>query len=148
MCILRVFTIPREVNIIQATMTKKEKFELEYVLRTSPKVLDKLLITPDGLSEWFAEDVIVKDEVYTFHWDGSEEQARLLSKKTGEGIKWQWVHDENEQPEAYFEMKYMIDPITKAVIFTVTDFAEISEREQVVRLWESQISDLRRVLGA
>ena len=54
-------------------MPNKEKFELEYVLKTSPKVLDKLLITPDGLSEWFAEDVIVKDEVYTFHWDGSEE---------------------------------------------------------------------------
>ena len=38
-------------------MTKKEQFELEYVLKTSPKVLDKLLSTPDGLSEWFADDV-------------------------------------------------------------------------------------------
>ena len=39
-------------------MTKKEQFELEYVLKTSPKVLDKLLSTPDGLSEWFADDVV------------------------------------------------------------------------------------------
>lgn len=129
-------------------MTKKEKFELEYVLKTSPKVLDKLLTTPDGLSEWFAEDVIVKDEVYTFHWDGSEEKARLLSKKQGEGMKWQWLHDEDDTPEAYFEMRYTIDPITKAVIFTITDFAENTEKDQVVRLWESQVIDLRRVLGA
>ena len=129
-------------------MTKKQKFELEYVLKTSPKVLDTLIITPDGLSEWFAEDVIVKDGVYTFHWDGSEEQARLLHKKTGEGITWQWLHDEDDEPDAFFGMKYTIDPITKAVIFTITDFAEPAEAEQVRRLWESQVSDLRRVIGA
>nr|WP_294861295.1 START-like domain-containing protein [uncultured Fluviicola sp.] len=129
-------------------MTKKEQFELEYVLRTSPRVLDKLLSTPDGLSEWFADDVIVKDDMYTFHWDGSEEQARLISKKAGEYIKWQWLNDEEDDLETFFEMKYTIDPMTKVVILTVSDFAEKTERDEIVRLWESQISDLRRVIGA
>jgi uncharacterized protein YndB with AHSA1/START domain len=129
-------------------MTKKEQFELEYVLKTSPKVLDKLLSTPDGLSEWFADDVIVKDDMYTFHWDGSEEQARLISKKAGEYIKWQWLNDEEDELETFFEMKYTIDPMTKVVILTVSDFAERTEKDEIVRLWESQISDLRRVIGA
>ncbi|MGV3611120.1 MAG: START-like domain-containing protein [Fluviicola sp.] len=129
-------------------MTNKEQFELEYVLRTSPKVLDKLLSTPDGLSEWFADDVIVKDDMYTFHWDGSEEQARLISKKAGEYIKWQWLNDEEDELETFFEMKYTIDPMTKVVILTVSDFAERTEKDEIVRLWESQISDLRRVIGA
>lgn len=129
-------------------MTKKEQFELEYVLKTSPRVLDKLLSTPDGLSEWFADDVIVKDDMYTFHWDGSEEQARLISKKAGEYIKWQWLHDEEDELETFFEMKYTIDPMTKVVILTVSDFAERTEKDEIVRLWESQISDLRRVIGA
>lgn len=129
-------------------MTNKERFELEYVLRTSPRVLDKLLSTPDGLSEWFADDVIVKDDMYTFHWDGSEEQARLISKKSGEYIKWQWLNDEEDDLETFFEMKYTIDPMTKVVILTVSDFAEKTEKDEIVRLWESQISDLRRVIGA
>ena len=129
-------------------MTKKEQFELEYVLKTSPRVLDKLLSTPDGLSEWFADDVIVKDDMYTFHWDGSEEQARLIAKKTGEYIKWQWLNDEEDDLETFFEMKYTIDPMTKVVILTVSDFAERTEKDEIVRLWESQISDLRRVIGA
>jgi uncharacterized protein YndB with AHSA1/START domain len=129
-------------------MTKKEQFELEYVLRTSPKVLDKLLSTPDGLSEWFADDVIVKDDMYTFHWDGSEEQARLISKKAGEYIKWQWLNDEEDDLETFFEMKYTIDPMTKVVILTVSDFAEKTEKDEIVRLWESQIGDLKRVIGA
>jgi uncharacterized protein YndB with AHSA1/START domain len=128
-------------------MTKKEQFELEYVLRTSPKVLDKLLSTPDGLSEWFADDVIVKDDMYTFHWDGSEEQARLISKKAGEYIKWQWLNEEDDL-ETFFEMKYTIDPMTKVVILTVSDFAEKTEKDEIVRLWESQIGDLKRVIGA
>ena len=129
-------------------MTKKEQFELEYVLKTSPRVLDKLLSTPDGLSEWFADDVIVKDDMYTFHWDGSEEQARLISKKAGEYIKWQWLNDDEDELETFFEMKYTIDPMTKVVILTVSDFAERTEKDEIVRLWESQISDLRRVIGA
>lgn len=129
-------------------MAIKEQFELEYVLKTSPKVLDKLLINPDGLSEWFADDVIVKEDLYTFHWDGSEEQARLISKKSGEGIKWQWLHDEEDELDTFFEMRYTIDPMTKAVILSIVDFAEASEKDQVVRLWETQIANLRRVIGA
>ena len=129
-------------------MTNKEQFDLEYVLKTSPRVLDKLLSTPDGLSEWFADDVIIKDDVYIFHWDGSEEHARLIAKKPGESIKWQWLTDEDEDLDTYFEMRYTIDPITKAVILKVSDFAEREEIDEMTRLWESQITDLRRVIGA
>jgi hypothetical protein len=48
---------------------EKEKFELEFLLRTSVKVLENMLSTPSGLSEWFADDVNVKDDIYTFIWD-------------------------------------------------------------------------------
>jgi uncharacterized protein YndB with AHSA1/START domain len=129
-------------------MTKKVKFELEYVLRTSPKVLDKALTTPDGLSEWFADNVKVNDGVFTFFWDGSEEMARLIAKKNGEGIKWQWINDEEDGIDTFFEMKYTIDQMTKAVILTVSDFAEQDEMDEVKRLWDSQIITLKRYIGA
>lgn len=129
-------------------MANKEKFELEYVLKTSPKVLDKLISTPDGLSEWFADDVVIRDDIYTFEWDKSEEQARLINKKQGESIKWQWIYDEDDDLETFFEMKYTIDPMTKAVIFTVIDYAEPNEADEIKRLWEKQVLSLRRVLGA
>ncbi len=129
-------------------MAKKEKIDLEYILKTSPKVLDGLLSTPDGLSKWFSDDVNVKEDVYTFYWDGSEEQARLIGKKSGEFIKWQWLDDEDDELDTYFEIKYTVDPMTKAVILSVTDFAETNEKDEITRLWESQIIDLRRVIGA
>lgn len=126
----------------------KEKFEQEYLLKTSIKVLNNMLSTPSGLSEWFADDVNIKDDVYTFIWDGSEEEARLITKKSNARMKWQWIEDEEDGIDSYFELKYDVDPMTKAVILTVVDFAEPDEMDEAQRLWEQQIGELKRVLGA
>jgi len=126
----------------------KEKFELEYLLKTSPKVLNNMLSTPGGLSEWFADDVNIKDDVYTFIWDGSEEDARLISLRPNARIRWQWMEDEEDDLETYFEFRFDIDPMTKVVILIVTDFAVPDELEETQALWEQQINELKRVLGA
>ncbi|MCH2230417.1 MAG: START-like domain-containing protein [Crocinitomicaceae bacterium] len=129
-------------------MATKEKFELEFLLKTSAKVLDGMISTPSGLSEWFSDDVNIKDDVYTFLWDGSEEEARLLTKKTNSKIRWQWIDDEEDGLDCYFEIRYEVDPMTKAVILTVTDFAESDEMDEAKHLWENQIGALKRTLGA
>ncbi len=129
-------------------MIQKEKFQLEYVLRTSPKVLEQMLTTADGLSQWFADEVLIENDVYTFQWDSSEEEARLISKKNTEFIRWQWISDEEEGFETYFELKYMVDAMTKNVILLVTDFAEKGEEDAIKRLWEAQVLELRRHIGA
>lgn len=129
-------------------MADKEKFEMEFLLRTSTKVLDNMISTPSGLSEWFADDVNIKDDVYSFIWDGSEEEARLLSKKTGSKVKWQWIEDEEDDLDTFFELLYEVDPMTKSVVLTITDFAEADEVEEAQLLWEQQIGNLKRVLGA
>lgn len=126
----------------------KISFELEFLLKTSPKVLENMLSTPSGLSEWFADDVNIKDDIFTFFWDGSQEEARILTKKLNGKVKFQWLSDEEDGNDAYFEIRYEVDPMTKAVILKITDFAEPDEIEEVQQLWEQQISDLKRVLGA
>ena len=127
---------------------EKEKFELEYLLKTSVKVLDNMISTPSGLSEWFADDVNIKDDIYTFIWDSSEEEARLLTKKSNSKVKWKWLEDEEDEIDSYFELRYEVDPMTKAVILSITDFAESDEVDESKRLWDQQISELKRVLGA
>ena len=129
-------------------MAGKIKYELEFLLRTSSKALDNMLFTPAGLSEWFADDVSIKDDILTFEWEGSEEEARILSKKISDKIKWQWIEDEEDGIDSFCELKYQVDPMTKAVILNITDFAEESDIEESKRLWEQQIGELKRVLGA
>jgi len=59
-------------------MSDKTKFELEFVIQSSPQMLYQYLATPSGLSEWFADDVNSRGELFSFIWDGSEEVAKML----------------------------------------------------------------------
>lgn len=129
-------------------MSEKIKFEQEYLIKTSPKVLNSMMMTPSGLSEWFSDDVNIKDDIYTFYWDGSEEQARLLGKKANEYIKLRWLEDEEEGLDTYLEIRFKVDPMTKAVVVNLTSFAEEDELEESQLYWESTINELRRVIGA
>lgn len=129
-------------------MSEKIKFEQEYLLKTSPKVLNSMLMTPSGLSEWFSDDVNIKDDIYTFYWNGSEEEARLLGKKANEYIKFQWLEDEEDGLDTFVEIRFKVDPMTKAVVLNLTSFAEEDELEEVQLYWENTINDLKRVIGA
>ena len=123
-------------------MSDKIKFELEFPIQASSQLLYQYISTPSGLSEWFADDVNLRGELFTFIWDDSEEQAKLLTKKNGERIKFKWVDDEDDQ--SYFEIRIQVDGITKDVSLMVTDFSENDEVEETKMLWDNQISDLMR----
>ena len=127
-------------------MSDRVKIEIEYILKASPKILYNMISTPSGLSEWFADDVNIRGNVLTFFWDGSEEKAQILNKVKDQFIKFQWDYDEGE--EAYFEFRIKIDALTRDVALIVTDFVEEDEEDSARSLWESQLEDLRRVLGA
>lgn len=129
-------------------MSNKIKFEQEYLLKTSLKVLNNMLMTPSGLSEWFCDDVNVKDDIYTFYWDGSEEQARLLSKKANDHIKLRWLEDEEDGLDSYIEMRFKADPMTKAAVLNFTGFAYEDELEETQLYWENTIGELKRIIGA
>ncbi|MFV0564475.1 MAG: START-like domain-containing protein [Flavobacteriaceae bacterium] len=127
-------------------MTDKIKFEIEFSIQASPQLIYNYISTPSGLSEWFADNVNSRGEKFTFIWDDSEEQAKLVSKKTGERIKFRWIDDDDQT--SYFEFKIIVDEITKDVSLIVTDFAEEDEVEESKMLWENQISSLKQVLGS
>jgi len=127
-------------------MEDKIKYELEFPIQVSPTLLYQYISTPSGLSEWYADNVNSRGEFYTFIWEGSEEKAILLSKKSPERIKFRWTHDEDT--EYYFELRIQVDEITKDVSLMITDYAEDDEVEEGKMLWENMISELKQVLGS
>ncbi|WP_372754372.1 START-like domain-containing protein [Mariniflexile sp.] len=128
-------------------MEEKIKFEIEFTIQASPQLIYQYISTPSGLSEWFSDNVNSRGELFTFIWDDSEEKAKLVSKKTGERIKFRWLNDDDDQT-SYFEIKIQVDEITKDVSLLITDFAEEDEVEESKMLWENQISSLKQVLGS
>lgn len=127
-------------------MQDKIKYEIEFPLHSSPTLLYQYISTPSGLSEWFADNVNSRGEMFTFIWDDSEERAKLLRKKNGEMVKFQW--EEADSEDTYFELRIVVDEITKDVSLVVTDFAEEDEMEEAKMLWDNQISDLKHVIGS
>jgi uncharacterized protein YndB with AHSA1/START domain len=128
-------------------MDEKIRFDIEFPIHASPQLLYQYISTPSGLSEWFSDNVNSRGELFTFIWDDSEEQAKLISKKSDERVKFRWVADEDDKT-VYFEIKIQVDEITKDVSIIITDFAEEDQIDEAKMLWENQISSLKQVLGS
>ena len=129
-------------------MDEKIKYELEFPITSSPQLLYQYISTPSGLSEWFADNVNSRGEFFTFIWNDAEEKARLSSKKSGEKVKFRWIDDDSNDSEYFFELRILVDEITKDVSLMVVDFAVEDDMQESKQLWENQISDLKHVLGS
>jgi uncharacterized protein YndB with AHSA1/START domain len=127
-------------------MSGKQKYELEYVINASPKVLFTRLSTPSGLSEWFADDVNIEGSVLTFMWDKSIQKAELLCQKENRVVRYRWLDDPD--PKSYFEFRISQDPLTNDVSLAITDFADENEIDDAKGLWDKQISQLFSQLGS
>ena len=129
-------------------MSEKIKYALEIEVKSSTKVLYNMISTPSGLSEWFADNVNIKNDVFTFFWGDSSEEAKLLTKKKGESIKFQWMEDFEDGEKSYFELVIKVDELTNDVALIITDFAEEDELDEAKLLWDNQINDLKKVIGS
>src|SRR5690606_25557660 len=78
-------------KFFSATMAEKVKFEMEFPMNVSTPLLYQYISTSSGLAEWFAENVISRGEVFTFVWNGEQEKARMIAKKSSERVKFRWV---------------------------------------------------------
>jgi uncharacterized protein YndB with AHSA1/START domain len=125
-------------------MSEKKKFNLEYEVKSSPRILYNFLSEANGLTQWFADKVTFKDQIYTFTWDDEEQKAKLVSIKENKFVRFRWLDDD---PQCYFEMEILQDELTNDVALYITDFATedtLTERKQI---WDNQIDYLMEVLG-
>jgi uncharacterized protein YndB with AHSA1/START domain len=126
-------------------MAKSVQYTLEYMVRSSPSVLYNFLITPTGLSQWFADTVDNEGNTYYFSWDNVEDEAELISTDDDEFIRFRWDYYEDDE---YFEFRIEKSEITGDTILYITDYAEENEVESQKALWDSQIKNLIKRIGA
>jgi len=125
-------------------MADKTKVQLEYVVNCSPKVLFNWLSTASGLGEWFADDVKVKGKKYTFIWEGSEQTAEMTLHKENKLVRFSWIDEE----DSYFEFRIIQDELTGDVSLLIIDFTEDNDYDETKGLWDTQIGDLKHILGS
>ena len=122
------------------------KFEMEFVVHSSAEMLYEFLSTASGLSEWFCDDLNIRNGIYTFIWDDQMQQARLLKTLDLQLVRFQWV---DKIDGSFFEFRIQRDELTNDISLIITDFADTaSERESSKLLWQSQIEKLMHVIGS
>ena len=127
-------------------MNSKIKYELEFPIKSSVRILFNQISTPSGLSEWFSNDVNLKSNIFTFIWDNDSQDAELLNKKNNQSIRFKWL---DEPENTYFEFNIIVDEITLDTSLIVIDFADDEEdMEESKLLWEKQIEKLRQSIGS
>lgn len=131
---------------VRAEKEPAGKFEIEFVVHASADMLYEFISTASGLSEWFCDDVNIRNGIYTFIWEEQMQQARLLKTIDLQLVRFQWV---DKTDGSYFEFRIQRDDLTNDISLLITDFAEnASERESAKLLWHSQIEKLMHVIGS
>jgi uncharacterized protein YndB with AHSA1/START domain len=129
-------------------MAGKTKLQLEYIINCSPKVLFNRLSTAAGLTEWFADDVRVRGNFFTFIWGNTSEDAEKKIHRENKMVRYEWVGDDQNKEESYFEFILSQHDLTNDVSLVIVDFADDDEIEETTDLWNTQIAKLKHLLGS
>lgn len=105
------------------------------------------LSTPEGLGEWFADEIITDGNIYTFRWGKTESKALLTSLKENKLVRFEWIDESGDKESNFFEFRIVVHDLTGDLALLITDFAEPDEKEDAIYLWDTQINDLKRNLG-
>ena len=125
----------------------KVRYDLEYPLNCSVKVLFPRLSTSDGLAEWFADSVTADGDVFTFSWDRTTLKARLSIIRENKLVRFNWIDKDSESEENYFEFRINTEELGGDIALIISDLAEPDDKEDAISLWDTQVQNLRSILG-
>ncbi|HSV87505.1 MAG TPA: START-like domain-containing protein [Bacteroidales bacterium] len=124
-------------------MNQLEKFTLEFHIEASPKLLFKMISTPEGLTRWFANTTLKGENLFSFKWHDNIQLARLVQSKENDFVVFQWQEDYHKG--MFLEMRITTEFDSTGATLVVTDVAEPGEIDLSKRLWSSQVGQLKRL---
>jgi hypothetical protein len=143
--VVKTFSIKNETKDHKKLPPHPNQYSIEYVLHASATLLFEVISSPSGLSEWFADDVNIRDGNFTFFWDGSTQVAKQIAYKQDKLVRFQW---EGKPDYSFFEFRIETDDLTNDTSLIITDFAEDGDKESARLLWDNQINRLRKAIGS
>ncbi len=123
---------------------KRVSFEMEFIFRASPAILYTFLTTPACLVRWFCDGVDINSDVYTFTWDGADEDAEMIDDIQEERVRFRW---EDADDGEYLEFRMYKSGVTNETVLEITDFCDDDEVESQKDLWSTQMTKLKTECG-
>jgi uncharacterized protein YndB with AHSA1/START domain len=130
----------------------KTKLNIEYPLATkSANIVWEQIGTAHGLGRWLADRVEeMPDDVIALTWgelwtDHHTLEARVVDRQKNSFIRLQWLNEED--PEAYWEMRIGRSELTDELCLHVVDYALPEDIDDLHDLWDGNMERLHRVSG-
>ncbi|MCX7954608.1 MAG: START-like domain-containing protein [Bacteroidales bacterium] len=121
--------------------------EIEFIIKSSQKLIYNYISTDDGLSKWFADKVSIVGDKIIFEWGKEKQEAKILYSKFPKVFKFAWLEDINSNNKYYVEFNLTYAENIEACVLKITDFIEPGEEEDNELLWEENVNKLKKVLG-
>ena len=123
----------------------KNKITIEYNIDATTASLFWAVSTTDGLRSWFADDVTIVGQNFTFYWSKLPTGATLISVREGHYLKLRWADEVDKN--YFFEFKIIKSELTRTKTLVITDFVPIDEVDDAINLWNNQVEKLKRAIG-
>jgi uncharacterized protein YndB with AHSA1/START domain len=124
---------------------QRTKIDLEFIFKASPTIVYQFLTQPSCLVRWFCDEVDINNDIYTFSWEGAEEEAEVIDDIEDERIKFKWFDADDE--EEYLEFRIYKSDVTYETILEITDFCDSTDIASTKDLWTRQIDSMKTECG-
>ena len=75
----------------------------------------------------------------------TSDTATIVKEQKDKLIRFKW--DEDEDPDAYCEMRIEVGEITNDCVLAITDFAEEGDEDSLKELWDDNMEMLHQASG-
>lgn len=126
----------------------KTIFSIEFEINASPKILYPYISTADGLSKWFADEVIEDGDKIIFVWDEKKYPARVTHKKDPSFIRYEFISENmKEQEPSWIELRLEINEFTQTTFLKIEDFTEMYNPGDFQDMYNHCFSALKEIVG-
>lgn len=130
---------------------KKQRLDVEYPLTArKPDIVWGLISTDHGLGRWIADEVEESNGNISFTWgqpwaDHHTLTAKVVEREKNSHIRFQWL--EEEDPEAFWEMRIGKSELTDELCLCVIDYAPQEDIDDLRSLWDGNMERLHETSG-
>ncbi len=128
----------------------RTRFEGEFEINASNKMLYPYIYTASGLAQWFADDVnLDEDKNFNFIWEGEDHKAKMVAHRTNGYVRFEFLPEDEKDKEdpGYFEIRLEKNELTQAVFLRIIDYSDMDDVEEIHDLWEGLIESLKETVG-
>ena len=132
-------------------LMEKKKIYIEHPLKSkSANIIWQAISTEGGLAKWIADNVQQFDDTFEFMWGApwahhETRKAHIINKVKNKYIQLRW--DDEEEDDAFLEMRMTKNDLTGDYVLQITDFAYDEDIDWLYSIWDRNFEAMWRTMG-